>query len=208
MEGFNWVDYIFLAICFISILAGFTRGLVRELLSLIILIAAFAIAATFANQLAVHFTSSESVQHVVNQTTNAIGTSTEQPVSYAAIGISFAVLFLGTVIIGCLIGFFVNVILQTSVLGIGNRLLGAVFGLGRGLIISLVIIFLIELTPMHSEEWWQNSQIVQKSKPTVVWLGKVVSPSLDDLKSRFEEAMKKAGSSMQDKMDTIIKPRD
>lgn len=203
MDNFNWVDYIFVGIFILSILAGFSRGLVKEVVSLAALIAAFAIAIMFSNNLAIYFTSSSAVQNVVSQSSNAIGMSTAQPVSYAALGFSFALLFVGTLIVGAIVSFFLNFAFQVGLLGLGNRLLGGVFGFGRGLIINLVLIFLVQLTPASSESWWQQSQLVGKFQPAVITLGNLVSPSLANLKSRFGNALSGVGTSIQDVKGTV-----
>ena len=197
MENLNWVDYIILAIFLFSMLAGFSRGLIKEVVSLASLIAAFVVAVMFANSLALHFTSSSAVQNVVTDASNAIGMNAAQPVSYAAIGISFGLLFAGTVIIGSIIGFFLNMAFSIGVLGVGNRLLGGVFGLGRGFIINLVIIFMLQMTAVSGQPWWKESQCVQQFQPTVVWLGGIVSPSLANIKERATETMKDMGSKIQ-----------
>lgn len=203
MSQMNWVDYIILAIFFFSILGGLGRGFVREMISLITLIAAFVIAIMFSNKLALAFTSSPSVQSVVTQTTSTIGMSTAQPVSYLALGISFGVLFAGTVLAGALIGYFINMAFQVGILGLGNRLLGAVFGLVRGFIINLVLIFVVQATPLGSQPWWQQSQFVAAYQPAVEWLGSVVSPTLATLKSKVGDTIKDVGSQLQDITNSI-----
>ena len=197
MSNFNWVDYTILAIYLISILAGLGRGFIKEVVSLITWIAAFIIATMFSNALATWFTSTESVQNAVTQASNSMGVNAAQPVSYAAIGVSFALLFLGTLIIGAIIGFFLNLAVQVGVLGLGNRLLGGVFGLLRGFIITLVLIFLVQLTPATSQSWWQQSQLVAVYQPAVVWLGNFVSPSLANLKAKFGETIQNVGTQIQ-----------
>ncbi len=197
MSNFNWLDYIFLAIFLFSMLAGFGRGFVREVMSLITLVAAFVVAAMFSNPLAVAFTSSPSVQSVVSQANSAIGVNTAQPVSYLALGLSFGLLFAGTVIAGAIITFFLNFAFQAGLLGMGNRILGAGFGLARGFIINLVVIFVLQLTPISGEAWWGQSSIVQSYQPAVVWLGGIVSPSLADLKSKMSQTLQNVNSSLQ-----------
>lgn len=193
----NWVDYIILAIFFFSILSGFGRGFVREVVSLVTLIAAFVIAILFSNALALAFTSSAPVQNAVTQASSAIGMNAAQPVSYLALGISFGVLFAGTVIVGSLIGYFLNVAFQTGILGIGNRILGAGFGFCRGFLINLVIIFVVQLTPFGSSPSWGQSQLVRSFQPAVVWLGGVVSPALSNLKAKFGQTLQDVNSSIQ-----------
>lgn len=196
-SNLNWVDYVFLAIFFFSMMAGFGRGLVREVVSLATLIAAFVVAIMFSNALATAFTSSAPVQNVVSQASSAIGMNTAQPVSYLALGISFAVLFAGTVIAGSIISYFLNIAFQTGILGFGNRILGGVFGLGKGFLITLVIIFVVQLTPFSSNTAWQQSQLVGNFQPAVQWLGNIVSPTLSNLKARFGQTFQDVNSSIQ-----------
>ena len=139
MTGMNWLDYIFIAILLFSGLFGLMRGFVKEVLSLVFLIAAFVVASMFSASLAASFTSSPSVQGAVSEATNAIGVNAAQPISYAAIGVSFSLLFAGTLLTGAIFTYVVNLAFQTGLLGLGNRLLGGVFGLARGVIFNLVI---------------------------------------------------------------------
>src|SRR5579871_5831259 len=105
MSNLNFVDLIILAIFFFSMLAGFGRGFVREVVSLITLIIAFIVASHFASALAAYFTASPTMQNVVTQASQTMGINAAQPVSYAAIGISFGLLFVGTIFIGALVGY-------------------------------------------------------------------------------------------------------
>jgi membrane protein required for colicin V production len=197
MTGLNFVDIIILIIFGVSALVGLKRGLVSEVVSLATLIAAFVIAILFSNSLATYFTSSSSVQEVVSSTSNAIGTNTAQPVSYIALGVSFGLLFAGTSLIGMLIKSLLNIAVQAGMLGIGNRLLGAIFGLARGFLINLVLIFVVQLSSFGNSPWWHQSQWVQSFQPAVVWLGSVVSPSLTQLKSKFQETVQGMGAQIQ-----------
>lgn len=203
MQGYNWLDYIFIAIFLFSMLAGFGRGFVREVMSLVTLVAAFVVASMFSNALAVAFTSAPSVQNVVNQASSAIGVNTAQPVSYLALGLSFGLLFAGTVIAGSIISFFLNFAFQAGLLGMGNRLLGAVFGFARGFIINLVLIFVVQLTPVSAEAWWGQSSIVHSYQPAVVWLGGIVSPSLADLKNKMSQTLQNVGGSLQNMTNSV-----
>ena len=186
MQAFNWVDYVILAIFVLSALAGLGRGLIKEVISLITLVVAFVVAAMFANPIANSFISSNKAQEAINQATATVGVSTAQPVSYAAIGLSFACIFAATVLIGALIGMIINLAFQAGGGGFGNRLLGALFGCCRAFIICLVFIFIVQLTSFSQDDFWKNSQLIRYFQPSVVWLGNIVSPTLADLKERME----------------------
>lgn len=178
----NWVDFIILLIFLLSLLTGLSRGLIKELISLISLVAAFALAIMFANPLALYITNSETVQGVIHQASSSSGANASQPISYVLIGMSFAMIFAGVVILGSIIGLIINMVFNTGVLGIGNRLLGAIFGLARGYIITLVVIFVVQLTPLSTQYWWEQSQIVHAYQPAVQWLDEIVSPALANMK--------------------------
>lgn len=197
-ETMNWIDYTLICIIGLSILLGFAKGFVKEIISLLSLVAAFFVASMFANKLAVVFTASPTVQNVVSQASSSIGMNAATPVSYVALGISFGVLFLGTIIAGSIVSMILNLAVQTGVLGLSNRLLGAGFGFLRGLLLDLVIIFVVQLTSFSQQPAWQQSQVVAQFQPAVVWLGNIVSPSLANLKERFGQTVQNVGASVQD----------
>lgn len=184
MAQFNWVDYVFIAVFTLSVLAGFVRGFVREILALLVLIAGFVVATIFANSLAAYFT----------QSTGASADS--QVVSYLSVGISFGVIFTGTVIAGSILSFFLSLIFQSTVLGFGNRLLGAVFGFGRGFIINLVIVFVVQLTAFGDNDAWKQSKLVEFFQPSAAWMSGVVAPTLEDLKAKFTKQATDAAASV------------
>ena len=194
MATMNFVDIIIIAIFLISIGIGLARGFVSEIISLATLIAAFIVAIMFSNTLASFFTGSSSGQGLVTQTSTVMGVSTAQPISYIAIAISFGLLFAGTILLGTLVKMLLNVAVQTGVLGIGNRLFGGVFGCVRGFLINLVLIFLVQLSPLSNESWWLQSQLVPAFQPAVVWLGNIVSPALSNLEAQLNSALQNLSS--------------
>lgn len=198
LASLNWVDYIIIALILFSFLAGLSRGFVKEIIALITLVLAFVLATMFATTLASAFTSSNTAQEMVSQASSTVSATTATAtVSYAAIGLSFGLIFLGTIIIGSLIGFFVNLAFSFGVLGFGNRVLGGCFGILRGMVLALVLIFVLQLTVVSNQPWWQESLLVQKYQPAVAWLGNLVSPSLNNLKEKFDETLQKLQSEKQ-----------
>lgn len=198
MSNLNAVDFVILIIFFFSILAGFGRGFVREVISLGTLIAAVIVASMFANSLAMAVTGSSAVQSAITQASTSMGMNAAQPVSYLALGGSFLALFVGTMLAGALVGYFLNMAFQVGMLGIGNRLFGAIFGLGRGFVINLVLIFLVQLSPMAKEPWWLQSQLVDEFQPAVTWMDNLVAPGLATLKARVGQELENATKKMQE----------
>lgn len=197
MSQLNFVDIIILIIFFMSMMVGFVRGLVSEVISLATLIAAFVFAIMFSNALAGYFTNTQSVQAVVAQTSSVIGMSTAQPVSYVALGVSFGLIFGAVVIIGAIVKYIINIPFAFGMLGLGNRVLGGGFGLIRGFILNLVLIFLVQISPLGNESWWVSSQYVQDFQPAVGWMASIVSPALANLRVKFDETLGNVNSSLQ-----------
>lgn len=196
MSNLNWVDYIILGIFFLTILSGFIQGFIKKIVSLVTLVAAFIIATTFANPLASAFLNHPSVHNNLESISTSVGVST-QPVSYLALGVSFGLLFAVTMIVGAILSLLLSSAFQVGILGIGNRLLGAVFGLAQGFLINLVLIFVIQLTPLSNQTWWQQSSLVGAFQPAVQMLGNIVSPTLVNLQDKFGQTLQDINSKLQ-----------
>ncbi len=181
--AFNWVDYILLGIFFISILGGLMRGGVREVMSLITWIAAFIIAGKFTKPLASAFAGSEA--------------SVNGDVSVFALGISFCALFFGTIIVGSLIGYFANRVVEGAGVSIFNRFLGGIFGFARGYLVNLLVVFIVQLTPTAQSKNWTDSVLANKFQPTAQWLGEKVQPGFESLKSKMGQTLEDITSGAQ-----------
>lgn len=197
MAAMNFVDIIICLIFLSSVLVGFGRGFVRECISLITLVAAFLVACYFTAALANYFTSTQAVQSVINDASTAIGANTSQPISYAAYAISFGLLFAGTVILGSITSSIINIAFSTGILGFGNRMLGGIFGLARGYIINLVLIFIIQLTPIAEQPFWQSSYFVNAFQSQTQLVGSLVSPALSNIKNKLGSTVQDVGSQIQ-----------
>ena len=195
---YNWIDYIFIAIFLISILTGLMRGGVREIISLITWVVAFIVGSLFARPLAAAFASSPSVQSVMSNASGGLQAATDQT-SLFALGASFCVLFFGTILIGSFIGYIMNAAIERTGISIVNRFAGGIFGFGRGYLVNLVIIFLVQLTPMGEDPTWAKSSLVKDYQPAVNWLGDHVQPGLESLKSKMGETLDNLDTSGQSK---------
>jgi membrane protein required for colicin V production len=185
----NPVDIVILVIFVLSIIIGFGRGLISEILSLITLIAAFIVGIIFTNSFAAYLASTPAMQSMVNSTSTASGTSTAEPASYMLFAASFAILFIITYIIGSVVKLLLNMMFTPGVIGFINRLLGGIFGVVRGYLLNLALILLIQLSPFSASAQWQASKYVPMFQPQVAWLANVISPKLADLKKTFSSAV-------------------
>lgn len=194
MADFNWVDYLILIVFFISILVGLARGIVREVLAVLTWICAFIVASLFATQLANVFTTSQTGQSVISGTTNAVGIDTAQSVSIVSVGLSFVCLFLATLLVGALISRAISSAAEGGGIGIANRLFGGVFGFLRGFLINLMIVFIVQLTTFDKDPLWTSSRLVPLFQPATVWVGNIVHPGLQNLKTVFENTINNSQS--------------
>ena len=132
------LDWICLAVLAMSLLVGAWRGLVVEVLSLLSWAAAFVLAQWFAPAVAAKL---------------PMAGATE-PARYAA---GFVLIFIATLFAGALLGFVLSKLLSAVGLGAINRLLGALFGLLRGVILILAATVVVGMTPWKSAPLWQAS---------------------------------------------------
>ena len=143
LEQLNWADYAIIAILLISIVASFSRGFLREALSLVIWIAAFTLAIGYADAVAAQLVDYIAVPSV----RRAAG---------------FLLLLLATLIVGGLFSALVGKLVEGSDLGGTDRLLGVVFGLIRGVVVVVILVLLASLTPLPQDPWWQQSMLLPR----------------------------------------------
>ncbi len=132
-------DWVLLAVLLLSLLVGLWRGLVFEVLSLLGWIAAFFAAQWFAPAVA---------DWLPLSTASA-------PVRFAA---AFVLTFVGAVFLAGLIAALVKKLIAAVGLRPVDRVLGAIFGVVRGLVLLLAATVAIEMTPLHTSAWWQESR--------------------------------------------------
>ncbi len=201
-SNFNWVDYIIIGIFLFSILGGLLRGGVREIFALITWIAAFFVAGMFAAPVANYFSGTSKVQSAFSSASSGMSMSGADHASMLATGISFVVLFFGTILIGTIIGRTASHIAEGGGISLVNRLFGALFGLGRGYLINLVIVFVVQMTPVSQQSYWTASQLVTRYQPAVTWFANFVQPGIEKLKSSVGQSFDKFN---QENTDTSVK---
>lgn len=131
-------DYAVLGILGISILLSVMRGFLREVLALLAWVIAFWLAALYAADVAPMLPKS---------------IPTEQLRMLAA----YAAVFFGVFLVMTLLSITVGQLLK--VLGVGplDRMLGAVFGFARGMVIVLALVLVAGLTTLPKEPAWRNA---------------------------------------------------
>jgi len=127
----SYLDYFFIFIILLSLLVGCFRGFTRELFSLVGWVFAFYFANLFTGDL-LQFVSFEFGEHV-----NFI--------------IIYMSIFIIILLLATLLATIFNKLIKNIGLGFLNVIIGGIFGLMRGVLISFIIIFLVEKTSFISE---------------------------------------------------------
>lgn len=144
----TWLDLALLGGLLASVALGAWRGLITELLALMGWVVAC---------LAAHFLGSEVARHV------PLGETGDQLNLLSGMVLAFV----GAWLAWALVSWGIAQLIQASGLGGSDRLLGAVFGLVRGLLASLAIYVLVSMTPVAQAESWRASR-------GVAWLGTIL----------------------------------
>jgi membrane protein required for colicin V production len=137
-QALGWVDVALFAVLAVSALIGLMRGLVFEVLSLAGWLVAYFAAQWFAPTLALHL---------------PVG----QPGSAMNHGAAFACAFIAALILWGLLTRLVRMLIRATPLSLIDRLLGAGFGMARGMIVLLAVATVVGLTPMARSPAWQHS---------------------------------------------------
>ena len=139
MGELGWIDLVLLGILAGSIIVGLWRGLVFELMSLVGWLVAYVLAQMFSPDLAAHL---------------PVGT----PGSALNAGVAFAITFVVVLIVWSLLARLASLLIHATPLTLIDRLLGAVFGALRGLVLLLALATLVAFTPAVDAPAWQHSQ--------------------------------------------------
>ncbi|ACT47894.1 CvpA family protein [Methylotenera mobilis] len=142
-------DYIVLSIIGLSVILSVMRGMVREVIAIVGLVAAFYVGVTYTNQLLPMMP-----MDIPNDALRVLA--------------AFLVLFLATILLATLLGIALSAIFKKAGLGWLNRFLGALFGVARGLLIVCVIVFLAGLTDIPKDPRWRNAMFSAPIEALVV----------------------------------------
>lgn len=138
MDAISPVDWILLGILGVSVLIGLWRGLVFEVLSLLGWVVAYFVAQWLAPALGPHL---------------PVGTAG----SWLNQAAAFMAGFVLVLIVWGLAARLVRMLVGASPLSVIDRMLGAGFGLLRGLVLLLVVATFVAWTPAARSPTWQAS---------------------------------------------------
>jgi membrane protein required for colicin V production len=142
-------DYAVLAIVGASLVLGLWRGVVSEVLALVAWVAAFMAARAWAEPASAHLS----------------GMVSEPALRYAA---GFALVMIGVLVIFALARLILTLLLRAAGLGLTDRMLGAGFGIARGVLIVFVVVLLGGMTALPKSPWWREAWLAPPLETAVI----------------------------------------
>ncbi|MCC5795400.1 MAG: CvpA family protein [Chromatiales bacterium] len=156
------LDYVLLGVIVVSALIGVLRGFVRESLSLLTWILAIWAAARFGAEAG-----------------GLLGDWIADPLILLWAG--RLMVLVGVLVVGSVIGAIIGHLVSHSLLTGTDRLLGMLFGLGRGVLLAALGVLVLEMAGFEQEEWWRESRLVPQFAPLGGWLRELAGQGLDYL---------------------------
>ncbi len=155
-------DAIFLCIIIFSATIALIRGAVSELLSLSVWFIAFNIMRNYSDLID---------KHIPPNISNPLLRSF----------IVFLVAFVVVAIVIAVIKRLCASIIKSIGLGGLNYLLGAVFGVIRGILVCAILIIIVEITQFDHDSGWKKSRLSFILIPTVDWITRSIPEQIKEL---------------------------
>lgn len=138
MTGF---DFVFAGILLVSLLLGLWRGLIYEVMALLGWPLAFVLSRMYAGDVAPLLPLKQESSRVVA---------------------SYALVFVAVLVVWAVLTWLLSKLLKAAGAGWTDRLLGGLFGILRGGLVVLVLVWVVELTDYSAHPFWREARV---SKP-------------------------------------------
>ena len=165
LSAFNWIDWIILGVLAFSTLVSFSRGFIREAISLATWILATWVAYKYG--------------HLVGGILLA-----KIELEQARTLIGAAILFFTALILGASISYSMTSMIRLSGLSIVDRTLGMAFGLIRGGLLICVLMIATKITHQDEKNWWKESQLIPLFNGVTALLEGFLPDEIEKLKTK------------------------
>lgn len=142
-------DYVVLGVLAASVLLGFSRGVVSEILGLVAWVVAFFVARAEA---------SWGAQWLAGRITDPS----------LRLAVAFGVILVGVLILFAIARLILALLLKAVGLGLLDRLLGACFGVLRGGLVMLAGVAVAGLTALPRADWWRQAMLSPPLETAVI----------------------------------------
>ena len=155
----NALDFLLIGILLVSLIWGLFRGLVREILALGSWVFSGWLTWRYGGTLADYL---------------IVWLSSERLSYFAGLG----AIFIGSLVAFTLISRVAYKQFRISGLTAMNRILGAIFGIARGVVVSTLLLFGAQFSPATEANWYRDSELVPYFSSLVEFADDVVSQQL------------------------------
>ena len=157
----NYIDVTIVIIVLITALIGFMRGFVWMAIFLATWAAAIFLAYTYKEQLAPLLPFK-----LENETLQ--------------LGLSFLIIFIGTLIVGAIINYLFSKAVSAIGLGTFDRILGMGLGIVLGSLGVTLITMLLSFTELPNQDVWGKSKLIPTFKEAAEWVKTLVPESMNE----------------------------
>ncbi|MGY6276921.1 CvpA family protein [Methylomonas sp. MgM2] len=151
LDNMIWIDFAIVGLVSVSAIIGLFRGFIKEAFALLTWIVAIGVGLQYSRDFAVL------LQNHIDYPSARIVTA-------------FIVLFFMTLLLGSLVSFILNYLIESTGLTGTDRLLGMLFGIVRGAVLVSVLVLLAGVTPLPEDSWWKQSLLIPPFQALAVWL--------------------------------------
>lgn len=151
MTSWYWLDLVIIGVIALSILTGLIRGFVKELIALGVWVIAVWLSFVYAKPV------SEWLGAYIQDKS-------------ARVVLAYILIILGTLLAGGIINSVLSFIMHRSGLSGTDRLLGACFGLIRGVFLVSLVMVMVRLSAFPEDEYAKKSVLYAKFTPMVDWM--------------------------------------
>lgn len=170
------IDIFIMTLIILSAVISLVRGFIKEAVSLIIWAVAVLLALRFAAPLGDTFLTSIQGHG-------------------ARYAIAFAAIMLISLFVGMIINASISALVKHTGVSAIDRFLGILFGLARGYLVVTVLILLATFTEIPKSNWWQQSTLIPRFKPAVMWLHRMLPEQVHNVSQWAKKELSAADAS-------------
>jgi membrane protein required for colicin V production len=154
------IDYLLVAIFFLSAVMGLFRGLIKEAFSLVGWGLAIWCAWRFGAAVA------ERIPSIADD-------------SAIEIWVARIIVLIVVLILSGLFSKLISMLIHQSGLSGTDRIVGMVFGMARGVLLIGLVILMLEAVGFNADPWWQESKLIPYATPLADRLGDLAGEGMD-----------------------------
>ncbi len=160
----EWIDLIILGVIGLSALTGLFRGVIKEVIALVVWILAIWMGYTYSAKL------TPWLHHYIQDPT-------------ICTAVAFVIILFGVLLAGGIVNAILSFMLKSTGLSGMDKILGMVFGFARGVFIVSLILATIKMTSLPYEQYTKSSKICAQFTPVVNWISGYFPTFIDKVKS-------------------------